>query len=65
MSDECPPVLANVEGHKKFMETYPKFCDALSGIVELTNRATVEAKTSDADEDRQLANAAVVSNADL
>ncbi|MEK6408788.1 MAG: DUF5677 domain-containing protein [Acidobacteriota bacterium] len=56
MSAEYLPVLANVESHKKFMETYPKFCDALAGIVELTNRVTVEAKTEDADQDRQLAN---------
>lgn len=61
MSQEYPPVLANIENHKKFInELYPKFCAALPGIVDLTNRVTTQPNTEDADQDRKLANVLMV-----
>jgi hypothetical protein len=60
MSRENPPVLANIENHKKFIGLYPKFCDALPAIVELTDRVTTQPGIEDADQDRKLANILMV-----
>lgn len=65
MTDEYPPFIGNIEAHKKFIESYPKFCDALPGIVELTDRVTINPNVEDADPDRQAANVLMVELAKL